>query len=395
MIKKRILCMFLTALLLFTGLVPVSTDVSAAKQKITEISTNGDVVVESGRTFYIGDMVDVTLEDKDSDMTSVQEENGPGDIFYTATELGATYVSDHPAVLDVQEKSGYAQAKEPGTATVTVDCQGVYISFPVTVAEKGTLHAALREGKEDLAEKLDAAGRKLAKKIPDKLTVENGYELIRAMKTYVAAFTDFYSTYEFKKVLGTSSMLIGWSPEMDFRMAPACSCYKRARHMMNRYIVKYHPMYQKKYWTAKDGTYFKVSAKPDRITLKFKKKINKQALLALYFNDLRYELDGLGPDGVTPPLAISTTVQKDRFDACCFIGKYKDKDQKYIGHTVITFKLGSKAAEVTHVYATRVNQKTHQHKHIQKKKLSLKKGKKYQLRVYTFNFYWPGEFVVK
>ncbi len=386
--------MFVTALLVFTGLIPASTEVSAAKQKITDITTNGAVIVESGRTFYIGDMVSVTLEDKD-DETSVQELNGPWDIFYTATEMGATYVCDHSEVLTVQEESGYARAKEPGTATVMVDCQGVITTFPVIVMAKGTLHAELQEGKEDLAEKLDAAGRKLAKKIPEKLTVENGYELIRAMKTYVSAFADFYSTYKFKNGLGTSSMLIGWAPDRDFYMAPSCSCYKRARHMMDRYILKYHPMYQKKYWTAKDGTYFKVSAKSDRITLKLKKKISKQALLALYLNDLRYELDGLGPDGAIPPLAISTTVQKNRFDACCFIGKYKDKDERYIGHTVITFKLGSKTAEITHMYRTRANPKTYQHKHTHKKKLNLKKGKKYYLRVYTFNFYWPGEFVVK
>lgn len=65
-------------------------------------------------------------------------------------------------MLSIEEKSGYAETKKPGIANVTVNCQGVYICFPVTVVEKGTLCA----GKEELAAKVDAAGRKLAKKIP-------------------------------------------------------------------------------------------------------------------------------------------------------------------------------------------------------------------------------------
>lgn len=130
------------------------------------------------------------------------------------------------------------------------------------------------------------------------------------MKTYDTAFADFYSTYEFKNGSATSSMLIGWVPNKDFRMAPSCSCYERARHRMDCYILKYHPMYQKKYWTAKDGTYFKTSAKPDRITLTFK-KIIKQALLALYLNDLRMKMNDI-PVIQSLPLNLGARRQKLR-----------------------------------------------------------------------------------
>ena len=46
------------------------------------------------------------------------------------------------------------------------DCHGMFFSFPVTVMDKGTLHATVRDGKNDIAEKLDSAGRKLSKKTP-------------------------------------------------------------------------------------------------------------------------------------------------------------------------------------------------------------------------------------
>lgn len=65
-------------------------------------------------------MVSVVHEEED-DKPSVQGVNGPWTNIFTATEMGTTYVSNHPEVLAVQEKSGYTQAKEPGTATITVD----------------------------------------------------------------------------------------------------------------------------------------------------------------------------------------------------------------------------------------------------------------------------------
>ena len=70
-------------------------------------------------------------------------------------------------------------------------------------------------------------------------------------------------------------------------------------------------------------------------------------------------------------------------------------DDRYIGHTITLFKLGSKTGTVTHVYCTRYNPANGKFKLHHKKKLALKRGKKFFLRIYTFDFYWPGEFVVK
>ncbi len=395
--KKRFSYMILAVLLLFSCMTANSTEVSAAKNKIIEISRNDiipdtsvdsdDMILESGRRFYIGDMVSVKLDeiyDKHFNMAHPL-------YYYSATELGATYTSDCPEVLAIEEKSGYAVTKEPGIANVTVNCQGAYASFPVTVVEKGTLCA----GREELADKIDAAGRTLAKKIPQKLTPENGYELFQAMKTYLVSFKDYPFYWEYQGGLTAYRMLGGWNPSGKSRMAPACSCYERAYSMITHYIAKYHPMYDKKYWTAEWGQYFKVSATPGKITLTMKKKLTKQALLALYLNEFIYEVDGLGPDGVIPPLSVSTTVQKNRLEACSHIAKYKDNDERYRGHTVTLFKLGSKTATVTNVYRTSYNTTNGRHKHIHKKKLNLKKGKRYLLHIDTMAFYWPGEFVVK
>lgn len=393
MIKKRRLYLFLAVLLLFTYIVPSFIEVSAAKKKIINIYSD-DIIVENGRRFYFGDMVTVELDKKSYDRPlTLPAENEL--LLYTATEMGATYVSDCPEILAIEKKSGYAQAKRAGTANIIVNCHGAYASFPVTVAEIGTLNRTLQPGKEDITEKLDAAGKKLSQKIPEKLTPENGYDLFRALKTYLAVFVDYKSTYSSENGISISSAMCGWDPDRKFRMAPACSCYKRAYSMVKHYVAKYHPMNDKKYWTAEDGQYFTVSATVDQITLKMKKKLTKQALLALYLNEFLCETDGYGPDGVILPLSISATVQKDRFEACSYIARYKDTDERYGGHTVTVFKLGSKTATVTHVYRSRYTSANARHKHIQKKKLKLKKGKKYWLRIDTLYWYWPGEFVVK
>ena len=376
--KRRISCLFLIFLLLFTALVPAYTKVSAAKKKITKIFSD-DITVESGRQFYIGDMISVKLDEKSVSLPvilSTKEEN----CLYTATEKGATYVSDCPEVLTVEEKSGYACSKQPGTATVMVHCMGAYASFPVTVVEKGTLCA----GNEEFADKIDAAGEKLAKKIPKKLNTENGYDLFRALKSYLTAFQGH-----------SVCTLYGWDSNYEYRIAPACSSYERAYSMLKHYIAKYHPMCDKKYWTAEEGQYFTVSAMSKQITVNMKKKLTKQALLALYLQEIVYVVDGGGPSGITYPLAINTTVQKGKLEARSFIGKYRDTDDRYIGHTITLFKLGSKTGTVTHVYCTRYNPANGKFKLHHKKKLALKRGKKFFLRIYTFDFYWPGEFVVK
>lgn len=185
-------------------------------------------------------------------------------------------------------------------------------------------------------------------------------------------------------------MLCGWAPDQSFRMAPACSCYEQAHSMILRYIRKYHIMHDKRYWTAQEGQYFTVSATKDQIILKMKKKLTKQALLALYLEEVICEIDYLNG----PPV-INTTVQKDCLRARSFINRYKDTDKRCLGHTVTLFKLGSENATVTHVYRTRYNPSNGVFKFHHKKKLALKEGKKYSLRINTLDLYWPGEFTVK
>ena len=390
MIRKRLLCIFLTSLLLFTGLVSSYTEVSATNRMITDIYSD-DITVESGRQFYIGDMILVKLDEKSvtlPEILSTKEEN----CLYLSTEMGATYVSDCSEVLTVEEKSGYAEAKAAGIANITITCQGIDAKIPVKVVEKGTLSA----GKETLIEKWDAAGRKLAKKVPEKLTVDNGYDLFRALKTYLATFAASPLKDECRGSFAANRMLRGWDPDGEFfRLAPACSCYERAYSMMKHYIAKYHPMYDKKYWTAEKGKYFKVSAVQDKITLKMKKKLTKQALLALYLNEIICEVDGMGPDGLMTPLGISTTIQRNCLEARVYISKYHDPDSRYTGGTLMLFKLGSKTATATHVYRTRYNPTNGRYKYHHKKKLKLNKGKTYYLRLYTMEYYWPDKFIVK
>lgn len=96
MTRKKILNMLLAALLQFACLLPSSTETSAAKKRILEIDRNDvipdtsidsdDMILESGKQFYIGDMVSVRIDEKFDPFIKMVY---PLD-YYSATELGAT-----------------------------------------------------------------------------------------------------------------------------------------------------------------------------------------------------------------------------------------------------------------------------------------------------------------
>lgn len=376
MTKKRILCLLLSALLLFPSLVLSFTEVSAAEEEKVTMIVARHKILESGRSFYLGDMIDIRLKtERFSDRAMDRME--PDIYFWSATEIGASYTSDHPEVLSVQEESGYAETKEPGTANVTFQCRNMTISFPVTVVAKGTLC----EDKEELADKWDAAGKALAAVIPEELTPENGYELIRALKTYLTAFrtdagADPQTAYE---------SLSGWDPdEEESRIAPACSCFRRVESLIKHYIAQYHPLYDEKYRFSR--SLYRKSAKTNQITFQFKKKITKEALLALYLGEIVYALES---EEASLPFAINTKIQKGRLEArsyICAYNIYKCTDIKNSGqYAVMVFKQGSDTAAITHTYRTLQNPKTGVLKLYGKKKLKLKKKKYYRLYINTMD----------
>ena len=86
-------------------------------------------------------------------------------------------MSDHPEVIEIGE-DGYARTKAPGGAAVTVSCGGATETFPSIVVEKGKLATVSEEQEKEW----EAVCRKFAKKIPSKITVENGYALLKALK---------------------------------------------------------------------------------------------------------------------------------------------------------------------------------------------------------------------
>lgn len=325
--KKRMISILLAMMLLLTCWIQSPVEASAAGNKVESMSS-GHTVIECGNQFYAGDFVFANIKDYGMAYASV---------------LKAAYASDNPEVLTVQE-DGYAEAKMPGKAVVTVSCQGKSAEVSVTVVEKGTLSA----GKEEKVEKWKKAGEKLAKAIPDTMTVENGYQLLKAMKNYLKAFSDITDEDEIYSNLYGYDCNETYNEDEDDEdeayvlISPINKRYGYAVDLMEMYREKYHPMYQKKYWTGEREQY-KVSVKPEKLTFTFKKKLDEKAILALYFGEALYDINS---DEAELPLQIKTKVKKGCMESRVFGDGWEKGKMQYSYSGKAVFKKGSKTVTI-------------------------------------------------
>lgn len=348
MIKKRVISMLLSILMLLTCFcVQSPTEVSAEKQTVWRLTADS-IIVESGKKFYVGDYVYVWM-------------TGDGDTL--ASMVGASYEVDNPEVIKVEE-NGYATTKEPGNAVVTVSYQGQSAEFSVTVVEKETLSA----GKEEMVEKWEAAGKKLAKKLPSTLTVNNGYTFIKVLKIYLKAVSSNCTNDDFDMNYVYGRDTYREEDEAYEVLSPICKCYERALMIMGIYIHQYYPVISNK-----------ISANENQITLKCKKKIGSKELLALYLEEVRYQITN---DEANLPLKIDVKIQNNRLESRVYLSAV-DKKGNEIGDlskdivATAIFKKGSKTITIKPTAVRKyVNGK---YKDVKKKNLKFVKGRTYKM----------------
>lgn len=364
--KKQILCMLLAVFMMLGCCVQNPTEIMAAKKKnINDINDIYDVgrTVESGKQFYVGDLVTVSIYN-----------SGRVYYHYMASELDASYVSDHPEVVTVQE-DGLAQTKAPGTATITVSCGGKSAKVILKVVRNG----ALSFGKSKQIARWEAAAERFQEKIPDKLTLENGYKFLKALKQYLRAFEDVKGRdgdIAYQAICGLEPGTIDDENDTAVLLVPAASCYNRAVTLMGHYVEQYHPTHQKKYRTGGKYTYYKVSSNADGITLTFKKRLTRKSVLAVYMEEAIYDTTYYE---ASVPLRINAKIIKDRMEAHTYLS---DENEEGVGSGrdfvgVAVFKAGSKNVTIkpTKIYKS-VNGKG---KFVKKKNLKLEKGKTYRV----------------
>ncbi len=303
MMGKRILNIMIAAVIVLTSCVQSPAEISAAPIGVNYISfCSESFSVESGKKFNMGDLV------------AVADYVGN---YWCASELKAKYSSDHPEVISI-DKNGYAKTKKPGKATVTVKYRGKKEKCQVTVVKKMSCYA---HSQSDLKQ-WEKVGKKLAKKVPFTLTVENGYAMAKAVTAYVnglwgIADSDSYGLYG-EEVLA----------------APSASCYQRAEYMMRRWTKKYHPCMGSMINMAG------VSGTEDAITVEFKKKLTDKGLLAVYFNQILEQTQGLDVYGYP---TLDMKIDKKRYEV--YTGLEDVEEERYY-RAVAIFEKGSKTVTI-------------------------------------------------
>ena len=287
MMGKRILNIMIAAVIVLTSCVQSPAEISAAPIGVNYISfCSESFSVESGKKFNMGDLV------------AVADYVGN---YWCASELKAKYSSDHPEVISI-DKNGYGKKEK---------CQ-------VTVVKKMSCYA---HSQSDLKQ-WEKVGKKLAKKVPFTLTVENGYAMAKAVTAYVnglwgIADSDSYGLYG-EEVLA----------------APSASCYQRAEYMMRRWTKKYHPCMGSMINMAG------VSGTEDAITVEFKKKLTDKGLLAVYFNEILEQTQGLDVVGY-PTLGME--IDNERYEVYTNL---KDVEEERYYEAVAIFENGSKTVTI-------------------------------------------------
>ncbi len=309
MTGKRMINIAIAIALVFISCIQGPTEISAAKNQVSYMDFSWKPLhIEIGKKFHFGDLVEVHMRDNSA--------------FWCASELKAKYSSDHPQVITI-DKNGYARTKKPGKAVVTVKYQGKKVNCPVKVVKKGRFSSYISRKS---AKKWEEAGKKLSKKVLVALTVENGYTMAKAIKTYINSLpNDIYDNYY--------GMIEG---RME---APSSICYQRAEYMMKRWVNQYHPY---KYHANIIG----ISKTEDAILVEFIKKLSDKGLLALYFEDILEQT--LGFD--TSKAEIAMKIDKKHYVTYAYL---KDEQGEQDYEAAVIFEKGSKIVTIKPMVAIR------------------------------------------
>lgn len=338
--KKR-LAVFLAIMLVLpviVSMLPMTTiDVFAASDSVHMFwgwgnSEEIQVRVEQGQKFYVGDYASVHISGK----TYWSGE---------ASLVKASYASSNKAVATINGK-GYLEAKRAGQTTLTVKYKGKKITSKLEVVPAGTIKIT-----SDVT-RLKEKAEEIAKIIPSKITVKNGFELnkqITAYKNYAGELTDINSAgfLQVKKSYMVGDKEYSYYASTTQLAVPQAGRYRVLESMLSDFGRKNNPTGTK---SAKLLKIKSVSAKTNAVTIKLKKKIDDAQILAARISEYYFNEDVSG--NTNAYVYVSLYDLKDNKHVPC-IGelkkgsktlkllpkKYSDEKQKYLasklkkGHT--------------------------------------------------------------
>lgn len=269
---KMRLAVFLSVLMVLPAVMTIlpmaATDVSAASTQLYwywgSADTYSTIQVEKGQSFYIGDYANVYSSD----------------LYRPLSMFKGSYSSSKKSVATVNQ-SGLVSAKKRGTSTLTLKYKGQKLTVKLQVVEKGSFKVS---GKFADLEKKAAS---LAKKIPSKITTKNGFSLLKQSRTFretLGSSSEIdWCGFLMEKVTssgtnagGTNAGTSGYTTSTNKLVLPKAGRLILLEAMLYDYALKNSATSTR---SAKGMKIRSVSATPDKITIKVKKKLDAANIL--------------------------------------------------------------------------------------------------------------------
>lgn len=258
----------LAALLLFAVLfvaiaVPMPVQAASFQMNWYDGSTETTISVEAGNKFYIGDYAMILY----------------GTTSSTASLVKASYQSTVKKVASVNGK-GYLNAKKAGTTDIKISYKGKKIICHLTVEKKG----AFGLKKNVAVNKLKSAAKTLAKGLPGKLSAAKGFSLKKKIDKFLVQYNSYslkklsYDGFLYEKDRPAPSTVAEYDRSEKLAV-PEAGRYLTAESLLRQFKQKNDPTSKKSSKTMQIAS-ASASSKSNRITIKLKKKIDANQILA-------------------------------------------------------------------------------------------------------------------
>lgn len=312
--KKR-LAVFLSILFILPAIVAVLPTTALEAQAASSVSLSWNmsnytmsgnsrvIAVEAGQKFNIGDYVSVYRNQ-----------------YGTASMMKATYASSNKSAATVDSK-GNLTTKKAGKTTITVKYKGQKISCILNVEKAGSF------GNSEIIETMQKEVDALVKNLPSKVTTKNGFAVRNKMRVYYNNVTDIegslYNNINYDGFL--RELKNGYYSTTNKLAVPQAGRYNYVSKLLSAYATKNSPTSTH---SAKVMKIASVSATTKGITVKLKKALTSEQILALQIENSYYNEDNYS--------------QKKAFGYVSVLDK---KTKKYYSG-ILTVEKGSKTAKI-------------------------------------------------
>ena len=274
--KKR-LAVFLCILFVLPAIMAVlpqtAQEVQAAKTSLqwnqTLSNIEGKVTVEKGAAFYIGDYA-VVYENR---------------VRNTASMVKASYSSSRKAIASVNGK-GYVKAKETGSTNIKIKYKGKTLICSLTVVDAGSFET------KKAYKKLAKAADLVAKNVSSKITVNNGYNLIKTKKNYTEVMDTIDLDITEDGFIAEGTTYHNLFPTEKLAV-PKAGRWNTFCQQLDHYADKNSPFATKSSKVLKIAS---VNAVPDKVTINLVNAPSKEQVLALKINNIHVKKNNSAGD---------------------------------------------------------------------------------------------------